>query len=132
MVIFMLNLIFQKGKTTMPVYKEAPMQTIIILLDPAKLTNPDLDLRYKIPDSIGKVTNGRITDNGYDYIDKDSRNDLLGIWLSTENARENYLDIVKLFREKGFLGNDLSKSAEIYISENETEDLENCTLVFPG
>lgn len=108
------------------------MQTIIILLDPAKLTNPDLDLRYKISDSIGKVTNGRITDNGYDYIDKDSRNDLLGIWLSTENARENYLDIVKLFREKGFLGNDLSKSAEIYISENETEDLENCTLVFPG
>lgn len=108
------------------------MQTIIILLDPAKLANPDIDLRYKIPDSIVKVTGGRITDNGYDYIDKDSRSNLLGIWLSTENARENYPDIVKLFRQKGFLGNDLSKSAEIYISENETEDLENCTLVFPA
>lgn len=108
------------------------MQTIIILLDPAKLANPDLDLRYKIPDSIEKVTDGRITDNGYDYIDKDSRQDLLAIWLNTENAMEGYPDIVKLFQEKGFLGNDLSKSAEIYISENETEDLENCTLVFPA
>ncbi|MFG6394872.1 MAG: hypothetical protein K1W24_11935 [Lachnospiraceae bacterium] len=109
------------------------MQTIIILLDPVKLSNPDLDLRYKIPDQIGKVTNGRIRDNGYDYIDddKDQHHNLLGIWLETEDARTGYKDIVELFRKKGFLGNDLYKSAEIYISENETEDLENCTLVFP-
>ncbi|MCX4326910.1 MAG: hypothetical protein OSJ45_06405 [Lachnospiraceae bacterium] len=108
------------------------MQTIIILLDPAKLQNPDLDLRYKIPDRIEEVTNGRITDNGYDYIDKDSRSRLLGIWLETENAKEGYPVIAELFHKKKFLGNDLSKSAEIYISENETEDLENCTLVFPA
>lgn len=111
------------------------MQTIIILLDPAKLVNPDLDLRYKIPDCIEEVTDGRIQDNGYDYIDSslDSENgrDLLGIWLKTENAARNYKDIVKLFHEKKFLKNDLSESAEIYISENETDNLENCTKVFP-
>ena len=112
------------------------MQTIIILLEPAKLVNPDLDLRYKIPDCIEEVTDGRIQDNGYDYIDSslDSENgrDLLGIWLKTENASENYKDIVKLFQEQKFLKNDLSESAEIYISENETENLENCTKVFPA
>ena len=111
------------------------MQTIIILLDPAKLVNPDLDLRYIIPDCIEETTGGRIQDNGYDYIDSslDSENgrDLLGIWLETENAAESYKDIINLFNEKKFLKNDLSKSAEIYISENETEDLENCTKVFP-
>ncbi len=112
------------------------MQTIIILLEPAKLVNPDLDLRYKIPDSIEEVTDGRIQDNGYDYIDSslDSENgrDLLGIWLKTENAAQDYKDIVELFQKKKFLKNNLSESAEIYISENETEDLENCTKVFPA
>lgn len=111
------------------------MQTIIILLDPAKLVNPDLDLRYKIPDSIEKATGGSIKDNGYDYIDSsldsEKGRDLLGIWLETENAAENYKDVVKLFQKKKFLKNDLSKSAEIYISENETEDLKKCTKVFP-
>ena len=45
------------------------MQTIVILLDPGKLINPDLDLRYLIPDRIMELTDGAIQDNGYDYID---------------------------------------------------------------
>lgn len=45
------------------------MQTIIIVLNPGKLTNPDLDLRYLIPDRISEITEGAIRDNGYDYID---------------------------------------------------------------
>ena len=39
------------------------MQTIVILLDPGKLINPDLDLRYLIPDRIGELTDGAIQDN---------------------------------------------------------------------
>ncbi len=108
------------------------MQTIIVLLDPTKLKNPDLDLRYNIPDRIEEVSDGSIEDNGYDYIEIGNRDDILGIWLETESAYENYPVIVKLFKEKKFLGNDLSLSAEIYISEKETEvNLENCTKVFP-
>lgn len=45
------------------------MQTIVILLESGKLINPDLDLRYLIPDRIGELTDGSIQDNGYDYID---------------------------------------------------------------
>ena len=110
------------------------MQTIIIVLDPEKLENPDLDLRYLIPDRIEEVSNGAIRDNGYDYIDTEGRqlgSSLLGVWLETESAEENWPLIMKLFQEEKFLGNDLSASVEIFISENDTEDVEKCTLVFP-
>lgn len=109
------------------------MQTIIIVLDPVKLVNPDLDLRYRIPERIEEVSGGAMQDNGYDYIDKeeDDSGPLLGIWLQTESAEESWPAIVKLFQEEKFMENDLSVSAEIFISENETEELENCTLVFP-
>ena len=109
------------------------MQTIIILLDPSKLENPDLDLRYNIPDRIEEISDGRIEDNGYDYIETGGRDDILGIWLRTKSADKSYPVIIKLFQEEKFLGNDLSLSAEIYISGKESEkNLENCTKVFPG
>ena len=108
------------------------MQTIIIVLNPAKLKNPDLDLRYCIPDRIEEVSSGAIQDNGYDYIDveDDQPGPLLGIWLKAESANESIPMIVKLFQEESFMENDLSASVEIYISENDTEDIENCTLVY--
>lgn len=110
------------------------MQTIIIVLNPAKLNNPDLDLRYCIPDRIEEVSNGAIQDNGYDYIDAEEGQPgpLMGIWLKTESASERFPMIIKLFQEESFKENDLSMSAEIYISENDTEDIENCTLVYPN
>ena len=109
------------------------MQTIIIVLSPAKLKNPDFDLRYCIPDRIEEVSNGTIQDNGYDYIDAEEGQPgpLMGIWLKTESARAGLPVIIKLFQEERFKENDLSASAEIYISENDTEDIENCTLVYP-
>ena len=110
------------------------MQTIVIVLNPGKLENPDLDLRYQIPERMEELSGGWIKDNGEDYIDTEDGQPgpLLGIWLETESADENWPVIVKLFQEEKFKGNDLSKAAEIFISENDTEDIENCTLVFPG
>ena len=62
------------------------MQTIIITLDPEKLDNPDLDLRYTLPEQLEQWTHGADTDTGYDYLD----DQLLGIWLETESAEEAY------------------------------------------
>ncbi len=109
------------------------MQTIIVLLNPGKLENPDLDIRYQIPDRIEEVSGGIIQDNGYDYIDapEGQPGPLLGIWLKTESASENWPILLNLFREEHFMGNDLSLSAEIFISEKDTDDVGNCTLVFP-
>lgn len=103
------------------------MQTIVIRLTPAKLKNPDLDLRYVVPDEIEKATKGAISDNGYDYLPDKS----MGIWLQTENAQQYYPFIVKLFKKKKFLKNDLAKAAEIYISENECAEIDDCTRVYP-
>lgn len=55
----------------------------------------------------------------------------MGIWLETENARESWHIVSELLQNEKFLGNDLSLSAQIYISEKDTADLENCMLVFP-
>lgn len=109
------------------------MQTIVVVLNPSKLENPDLDLRYYIPERIEEVSNGAIQDNGYDFIDTEDGQPgpLLGIWLKTELAGENWLIIKKLFEDETFKENDLSVSAEIFISENDTEAIERCTLVFP-
>ena len=109
------------------------MQTIIILLNPGKLENPDLDLRYLVPDRIEEVSASLIQGNGYDFIDTEDGQPgpLMGIWLASENAGETWHIVSELFQSEKFMGNDLSLSAQIYISENDTGDLENCMLVFP-
>jgi hypothetical protein len=43
------------------------MHTIVLRLDPARLDNPDLDLRYALPDLLAARSGGVIADDGYDY-----------------------------------------------------------------
>jgi hypothetical protein len=61
------------------------MQTIIIVLDSTKMSNPDLDICYSLPDRIEFLTDGRVRDNGYDYLPGTE----IGIWLETEDAEAN-------------------------------------------
>ena len=103
------------------------MQTILILLDSEKMENPDLDIRYLLPDRIDEYTDGQIRDNGYDYLD----GDVMGIWLETEDAEANVEKVIELITSEQILENDLSKSAEIYISEEDSAELENCRKVYP-
>ena len=56
---------------------------------------------------------------------------LMGIWLTTVDAQANWPIVLDLLRSEQFKGNDLSISAQIYISQRDTDELENCTLVFP-
>lgn len=108
------------------------MQTIIVKLEPGRLENPDLDIRYVLPDAVEAYTEKRITDNGYDYLDEDETGgDALGIWLACENAAEDVKDVVALFQKQRICGNDLSQSAEIYISEKDSDDIDNCEKVYP-
>lgn len=106
------------------------MQTIVIVLDPEKLANADLDLRYLVPDRIEEVTEGAIEDNGYEYLDS-SEAPRLGIWMETESAAENWPKVLKVLQEETFLENDLAQSAEIYISQEDTAEFEQCDRVYP-
>lgn len=109
------------------------MQTIIITLDPGKLENPDLDLRYKIPDRLEEVTGRELQDNGYDYIDMEDGEGgpLLGIWLQCENAAAGWPKVLELFQKEVIMGNHLDRAAEIYISEQDCAKLEDCKRVYP-
>ena len=74
------------------------MQTIIIMLDPAKLENPDLDLTYEFPVRIEKYTDDTVRDNGYDYVD----GDVIALWLETENAvsgAEKVIELIKVQKD---------------------------------
>lgn len=104
------------------------MQTIVIKLDSRKMKNPDLDIRYILPERIEKITSGRITDNGYDYITDTE----LGIWLETENSSETFSDVIGIIKKEMFCNNDLSESAEVYISPKENAEFNKCTQVYPA
>lgn len=110
------------------------MQTILVLLNPGKLKNPDVDLCYCVPDRIEAVTHGTIRSNGYDFIDTEAGRPgpLMGIWLETGNAVESWPAVAALLRSETFKGNDLSQSAQICISEQDTAEPESCTQVFPA
>ena len=103
------------------------MQTIIITLDSGKMDNPDLDIRYILPDRIDEYTDGQITDNGFDYI----TGDIMGLWLETEDAAESVDKVISLIESEEILDNDLSRAAEIFISEEECAELEQCKRIYP-
>ncbi len=108
------------------------MQTIVIVLNPGKLDNPDMDLCYCVPDRVEEISHNAIQDNGYSFIDTEEGQPgpLMGIWLKTE-AAQNWTVVKELLQRETFLENDLSASAEIYISKGDTAELESCTRMFP-
>ena len=103
------------------------MQTIIIVLNAERMPNPDLDIRYSLPERIEEYTNNQVKDNGYDYISDTE----LGLWLETDNSVNNSKKIIQLINTERFLENDLSKVAEIYISDEECASFENCCKIYP-
>ena len=103
------------------------MQTIIVKLDSRKLKNPDLDILYDLPERIEQVTNEAVNDNGYDYLSRA----MLGIWLAAEDAEQGAAQVLQLLKTETFSGNNLSETAEIYISEKETAALKDCRKVYP-
>ncbi len=103
------------------------MQTIIITLDSSKMDNPDLDIRYILPDRIAEYTDGAARDNGYDYLD----DDVMTIWLETEDAVGNVEKVIGLIESEEILENDLTKAAEVYIAEEDSAEIDQCRKVYP-
>jgi hypothetical protein len=75
---------------------------IVIKLDPKKLTNPDADIRYKLPEYLQDATNDLVKDDGYDYLDDGS------LVLFLVGDEESAVEIIlRTLRNGPFLGNDL-------------------------
>ena len=88
------------------------MATVILRLDPAKLGNPDLDLRYVLPELIVARSGGRLTDEGYDYADDDGgAAPCLLLFLGAEDADAALPVVLEILKTERVLDNDLSSVA---------------------
>ncbi len=106
------------------------MAAIVISMDSRKMENPDLDIRYLLPDRIEEWSGGAVTDDGYDYVDEDGH--ILAVWLETEDAEGWWPKIVELLKAEQFMDNDLSQSALVLISEESGADYDQCRQVWPA
>lgn len=104
------------------------METVLIQLDAGKLKNPDLDIRYALPERIEEYTGGAVSDNGYDFIN----GHVLGIWLSAADAEQAAEAVIRLLQTETFLDNDLSAAAEVWISEEDSAAPEQCRKIYPA
>ena len=104
------------------------MQTIIVKLDIHKLDNMDLGLLDEIIKKVDKASDGAISDGDYGYFSPTSD---AAVWLRAEDSKSAAEILIRLFRSEKILENDLSKAAEIYISEEDHALLFDCIKVYP-
>lgn len=105
------------------------MPAIVISMDSRKMENPDLDIRYLLPDRIEAWSGGAVSDDGYDYVDEEGH--ILGVWLATEDAEGWWPKVVELLKIEKFCENDLSRSALVLISGESGAEFEKCRQVWP-
>ena len=100
----------------------------MIRLDPAKLLDADLDLRYEIPDQLSARLPGLIVGDGYDY---EHDGHAMHIYLRTPDL-DRALPQVTLFLETERLrGNDLSQAAQVGICLEDSSRVEEFEIVYP-
>ena len=105
------------------------MQTIIISMDSRKMKNPDLDIRYLLPDRIEEWSGGAVNDDGYEYVDEEGH--ILAVWLETEDAEGWWPKVVELLETERFCENDLSETALVLVSQEAAARIEQCRQVYP-
>jgi hypothetical protein len=84
------------------------MATVILQIDPARLANPDLDLRYVLPDLLVERSSGRLADDGFDYAAEDGAAPCLLLFLRAADVAGAVPVIVEVLTSERVLDNDLS------------------------
>jgi hypothetical protein len=98
------------------------MASIAIRLDPAKMTNPDADLRHLIPKRIQEVSGESVVEDGYDYLDDGS----MVIYLATDDPDAGAKTVIELLQNERVLNNRILESAIIGVDMGS-----GYTVVFP-
>lgn len=99
------------------------MASIVIKLDPEKLADPNLDLRYVLPDLIIEKSGNLIQDDGYDYGEK---TEAMLVYLKTEDLEKALLFVIETIENDIILGNSLKG---VVIVATGYDD--NYTIVYP-
>jgi hypothetical protein len=109
-------------------FMENKMPSIVIRLDPEKLQNPNLDLRYDIPDLLAERSAGLIKEDGYDY---EPHGDAMQIYLSTSDLNSAVPRVVAFLETEHLYGNHLAHGAQVGISEADGSDAREFRVVYP-
>jgi hypothetical protein len=88
------------------------MTTLVLSLNSVALANPDLDIRYVLPDLLAERSGGAIEDDGYDYAD-DPRTLLL--FLRTTDLNAALACIRDVIENVPVLGNDLRPATVVAV-----------------
>jgi hypothetical protein len=99
------------------------MYTILFRLVPDHLNNPDLDIRYLLPDLLAARSDGIIKDDGYDYA---SGSNHLHVFVTTTDIKSAMKCILDLIDNVRVLDNDLRRGAAVAIKQ-----AEGFEVVFP-
>lgn len=88
---------------------------IIVELDPERLENPDLDLRYALPDLLAERSHGTIRDEGYDYV---PNSNLLRLFLNARDREIALKCIVEVIETERLLENNLRPGTAVAVESN--------------
>ena len=90
------------------------MPTIVLRLDPRMFNNPDLDIRYLLPDLLAARSGGVITDDGYDYLHPPDGPPFLILFLNASNicTLAHVFDVIEDVR---LLDNDLRQGVVVAV-----------------
>lgn len=95
-------------------------------LDPSKLSNPELEIRYHLLEVLGAIRGSTIKDNGYDYSDDDPP--LLMIYVLSDNPESDLKLAIEYLGQHQMFDNNVLDAVTIHASS----DGENWSQVFPG
>ncbi|MBL8818548.1 MAG: hypothetical protein JNL58_21145 [Planctomyces sp.] len=88
-------------------------------LNPAKLTNPDLDIRYQLPDRLAAIPKSTMTDNGYDYSEDEPP--VLMVFVNSEEPDTDLELAVRFLSTNTVLENKVLHAATIFTSDDAEE-----------
>ncbi|MBN2527054.1 MAG: hypothetical protein JXR76_11725 [Deltaproteobacteria bacterium] len=98
------------------------MARLIIKLSPEKLSNPDADLRYDIPNILAERTGGSLEDDGYDYLDDNS----MVIHMVSHHPDTDVPRAIEILQTETIHGNHILDAALIVLIDNKIQK-----VVFP-
>ena len=100
------------------------MPSIVIKLYPERLADPNLDLRYALPDLIGEKSGNLLRDDGYDYGDGSGT---MLVYLVTEDLEKALPFVLDMVENEVVLGNVLKDAVTVAAGE-----YEHYAVVYPA
>jgi hypothetical protein len=92
--------------------------SILIRLEAGELDNPDLDIRYRLPDLIAERSHGLVSRDGYDYAreDREPGTRALVLFLWTKELKPALDCVLSVIENERVLGNDLRKGTTVAVA----------------